>query len=532
MNEPYKVLVHLRPSCSLNKLCYTEKEMALAARSLAGKPIFTNHSPKPVGMYIHADWSPERNEVLGVGALTDKHLWDEIKLHGKAPVSQRTHYFTSKKVGGFKYPEGIVFDEVSLIVDEEQAGKPQDYVEVLESWHAVMHSQLEHAGAIECRCGQDEDNKEGEKKLENKGAEKVIPPKLNPLIPFNQGRFAGPEPKPSAAIRNVGEITRYGQGYSEPPALATIDLPAKYGPPLNYARIRGGPGADIPFPASRVQKPSTDGQPSAEPTAKPHMEKEKEPAVADPEEAKKKPFGKDDDHDDDDNNDNDTGETVWTMDYISKLPDRAFATARKYPHHKRDLSIDLPHLAAQRLIASRTGDKEASTHLEDHLKEYKLGQYNGDAEQQKVWDRMENSYEPFVVIESALSAISEQNDALAARITTFIDEAMNKEFAKHKIGEFMRMFGPNLVRLEMDIRELKECRDELKSGQPTTTIDTEAVIEGVLDKLNQRAREIARTSIPRGHMQPLMGQHVALEYASATRKNALRQMGFNIDKAE
>jgi len=285
VDEPYKILLHLKPACSLNKMCYTPREMELAARSLATKPIFLNHKrvggtvrkPEAAGMWIHADWVPEAGEVQGIGVLESKHLWDEIRMHGFAPVSQRTHYFVSKKYGGQEYPEGIVFDEVSLIVDDENPGKPSDYVEALESWNAVVHYQLEtdSSSGVQCSAGWLHLGK----RTMSEGEEQATPPKakLSPLVSYNKGRFGGPAAKRGVGIRpNVNDqpqenrefATRYGQGYSGKPSPATIDLPAKYGPPLNYARIRGGPGVDIPFPAARVQMPG--GQPKAEPTAMPH----------------------------------------------------------------------------------------------------------------------------------------------------------------------------------------------------------------------------------------------------------------------
>jgi len=146
LDEPYKVLLHLKPACSGNQFCYTDEEMKLAARSLATKPLFLNHFEEPFGMWIHADWVPGEREVQGVGVLKGpeaQHFWNEIKLNGKAMVSQKTHFFGTDTIGGKTYPRGIVFDEVSLIVNEADPGKPDDYVEVLESWRAVYETRRE-----------------------------------------------------------------------------------------------------------------------------------------------------------------------------------------------------------------------------------------------------------------------------------------------------------------------------------------------------------------------------------------------------
>src|SRR5207245_2080151 len=115
-----------------------------------------------------------------------------------------------------------VFFEASLIVDDENPGKPTDYVEALESVSAVMHYQLETLGIAQCQSGRlvvNSSAAEGGWKqtmTNQERNEQATPPKakLNQLVSFNKGRFGGPTPKSAFTIRDVAD-ERYGQGYRE-----------------------------------------------------------------------------------------------------------------------------------------------------------------------------------------------------------------------------------------------------------------------------------------------------------------------------
>jgi hypothetical protein len=148
-------------------------------------------------------------------------------------------------------------------------------------------------------------------------------------------------------------------------------------------------------------------------------------------------------------------ERVWTRKYINALPDSAFAIVykqndkviRKFPHHNKDGTIDLPHLrnANSRLPQSEIPaehKQQAMKHLATHKKKLGIG---ASAEEEKLLeqegeDKTANadfgfSLEPTVdeLIASVEDVIGEIEDAINT-LTKRI-ERLEKDFTGKTEGE-------------------------------------------------------------------------------------------------
>jgi len=110
-------------------------------------------------------------------------------------------------------------------------------------------------------------------------------------------------------------------------------------------------------------------------------------------------------------------ERVWTRAYINQLPDTAFAvilpggrkdetgrtsprSLRKFPHHRSDGAIDIPHLrnANARVSQSKIPDeykRRAKEHLDQHKKALKIGEFAEakSEEEQKIEELEESGFE-------------------------------------------------------------------------------------------------------------------------------------------
>jgi hypothetical protein len=204
---------------------------------------------------------------------------------------------------------------------------------------------------------------------------------------------------------------------------------------------------------------------------------------------------------------------------------------RKYPHHKRDGALDRAHVMACAGYAAKMGDAAAKAHCDKHKQEMGIGEFAKTAQERLQWERYENAIEPLFVIEQALVELSQEDDSLNARIGGFIEEALNKEFNRSKMGEFMRMFGPRLVQMEMKIENLEQCAAEMQPGAKLaseTAPDMTHIVTGVIEGLTARAQQIANSPVRAEQLQGLMGRNVAVAYAKTVRRNALRDLGFSV----
>lgn len=170
-------------------------------------------------------------------------------------------------------------------------------------------------------------------------------------------------------------------------------------------------------------------------------------------------------------------ERVWTRNHINNLPDSAFAlilpggtkedgkttprSLRKFPHHRMDGSIDLPHLrnANARVPQSDLTEEQkqkALAHLEKHKKAVGIG---GVAEETTVREQDDASEAPPEVsfevapeptmdeliesIEDAIGEINDAFDALVERVEAL--EEWQKESPRYKAQPQEKPLGEAVI---------------------------------------------------------------------------------------
>ncbi|MEM3011510.1 MAG: hypothetical protein QXE76_06840 [Candidatus Bathyarchaeia archaeon] len=148
-------------------------------------------------------------------------------------------------------------------------------------------------------------------------------------------------------------------------------------------------------------------------------------------------------------------ERIWIRQYISNLPDSAFAvvytengkTIRKFPHHNASGEVDLPHLrnANARLPQSEIPEEQkrkAMLHLALHKKQFGIGMQPEEAkllEQQETTllnqDNFEVAPEPSIdeliaSIENTLEELTTGLETLTKRVTALEKQARIQEAKK------------------------------------------------------------------------------------------------------
>lgn len=167
-------------------------------------------------------------------------------------------------------------------------------------------------------------------------------------------------------------------------------------------------------------------------------------------------------------------EMVWTRKYINDLPDDAFAiilpggekdeegktrprSLRKFPHHRADGSIDLPHLRNANARVSQSGlteeqKRQAQEHLDRHKKALGIGEFAKESREpfKHVWKEQEIEFN--VAPEPTLDDLIESIENVVEQIEDRF-EAIESKLSQNKEAEEKQTLA----------RELAETKERVKA---------------------------------------------------------------------
>ena len=170
-------------------------------------------------------------------------------------------------------------------------------------------------------------------------------------------------------------------------------------------------------------------------------------------------------------------ERIWTSQYISSLPDSAFATVykendrliRKFPHHQANGNIDLPHLrnANARLPQSEVPDgfkRQAMKYLTTHKKKLGIGAFAEEArllEQEGEDETAAVEFEVFseptmdeliASVEDVVEQTNESIHALTARVEGLEKTAAAKTVPSRNVAEGFLKNKKSMIPVEEAVR--------------------------------------------------------------------------------
>lgn len=215
-------------------------------------------------------------------------------------------------------------------------------------------------------------------------------------------------------------------------------------------------------------------------------------------------------------------ERVWDRKYINDLPDGAFAlilgggekdeegktiprNLRKFPHHRADGSIDLPHLrnANARVPQSDLSDEQkskAQTHLDRHKKAAGIGEFAEESKEsfKHGWPILkEQAEEPEEVeevefeiapeptmdeliesIEGIVEGINEALDALTSRVEAL--EQAQKPTVQEQQGDGYQAFISQCMAAG---KTMEQCAAEWKEQHPETSEESMKDLKETVESL-------------------------------------------------
>jgi len=208
-------------------------------------------------------------------------------------------------------------------------------------------------------------------------------------------------------------------------------------------------------------------------------------------------------------------ERVWTRRYINDLPDSAFAiilpggekdetgrtvprNLRKFPHHRMDGSIDLPHLrnANARVPQSKITDAQKARAME-HLNAHKKALGIGRAAEEALIERLKE--QAGEVPEEEIGWVPEIPEELEVAPEPTIDELIQAvEDALAEINDAIDQINENLTAISARLENLEQALGEEKEEEEHTEEEneTEALREemeslrGELEEARKRIRDL------------------------------------------
>ena len=166
-------------------------------------------------------------------------------------------------------------------------------------------------------------------------------------------------------------------------------------------------------------------------------------------------------------------ERVWTRRYIDDLPDSAFAlilpggtkdeegktvprSLRKFPHHRKDGSVDIPHLRnANARVGIMLKNPElrgelttaqleaAKAHLDRHKKELGIGEFHKE-EQKRIKDEVQREFEVPSWFLPYLESIEETINELDEKVGEIESKIKELEFKKEEQTSFQPISNEEL----------------------------------------------------------------------------------------
>ena len=166
---------------------------------------------------------------------------------------------------------------------------------------------------------------------------------------------------------------------------------------------------------------------------------------------------------------------VWDSAYVNALPDSAFACPdeRKYPHHSKSGTLDLPHLrAALSRVGDPGNDQCGKAHLMAHAKTAGIGDHDIDA------DQIDTSAAEAPVIDEEKDEQGSDDEAKEKQVD--LDPANDDSLAEQEVA---KSAGADTTdESQSGAEELKSDPEATTASATQTTPDQESAIppEGVL----------------------------------------------------
>jgi len=251
-------------------------------------------------------------------------------------------------------------------------------------------------------------------------------------------------------------------------------------------------------------------------------------------------------------------ERVWTRAYINDLPDAAFAVVlpggkkdetgktvprslRKFPHHRSDGTIDIPHLrnANARVSQSKIPDeykRKAKEHLDRHKKALKIGEF-AEAEAEPFrheWPVKEVVKETDGKGEREVEELEEvEFEAAGSEVPEWFYgylESIEEKF--DQLSEMVEHSEEGLASLERRVRALEKSQrkllnDETQRGSKTEgtsetseTVKLRAEVAAMKTRLNEAVQRADRAKVKFEALKTM------IEAAITRNRNRARQWGW------
>jgi len=298
---------------------YLEEELQKSAHTLAGKPLLIDHTRPLHGKILGAEY--ENGAIEYVAKLDDPNILDQIRSGEIKHCSVEFEWKSLEQVDGIA-PRGLNFTGLSLL----KAFEPGDPLTSVEIWNQIAE------GLKEARLRTSK-NPHGKEQAE---PQEFILHQIHDPAAFLEERFSTAWIDQTNGIQGIFGRLREDPENPQPMALLfmkandwTIEKMQEWlrDHPQYVHQVQPQPSPA----AVGVQPAQTAAPPSQIHTGVIEMNKQM------------------------------LKERIWTRQYINDLPDSAFAlillggsndesgrttprSLRKFPHHRADGSIDLPHL--------------------------------------------------------------------------------------------------------------------------------------------------------------------------------------------
>jgi len=381
---------------------YLEEELQKSAHTLAGKPLLIDHTRPLRGKVLSAEY--ENGAIEYIAKLDDQNTLDKIQNDKIRHCSVEFEWKTLENVNGVA-PRGINFTALSLL-ENFLPGDPLSSVEV---WEAIVR-RLKEAKNV----------RRDVHMKEQAEAQEFLLYQVHDPAAFLEERFSTAWVDQTNGIQGIFGRLRENPENLQPMALLfmkangwTIEKMQEW--LLDHPQYVRQVQPQLSPAAQGVQSAQTEAPPMKIQTGVMKMNKQA------------------------------LKERIWTRQYINDLPDSAFAltlpggsndesdrttprSLRKFPHHRADGSIDLPHLrnALARVPQSdltQEQKKRALAHLKNHAKAAGIGEFaeeslkeqGGEAPPEEISEpEFKVAPEPTLeeIIESVEDALGEILDAI------------------------------------------------------------------------------------------------------------------------
>ena len=437
---------------------YLEDELIRAARTLKDKPLLLDHTQPLNGKVVDAEYKDGAIEYIA--QLNDKEILEMIRSGEIKHCSVEFEWRTLENVNGVA-PRGIYFTALSLLRNFQ----PGDQQTTVEIWEGII-KKLKQTSAKVSRAASEE-SPQNEQTKQSKTS-------FNDSSPASS-KAAGKTSREQAETQEFILYTLRDPAafLEERFSMAWVDM--ENGIQGVFGRLREQP--ENPQPQALLFMKSKGWT----------LEKVREWLTRHPQYSQNLSMGGITSPSQSNPEQALLLERVWDREYINSLPDDAFAiilpggekdetgrtvprNLRKFPHHRADGSIDLPHLRNANARVPQSDltpeqKRQAQEHLDKHKKALGIGEF-AESKQGPFKHRwLEQTEVEFNVapepttdeliqsIEDVIERVNENFEALETRVS-----ALEKIVKAEKIGE--AILSPSFISREEVVKQLRNITPE------------------------------------------------------------------------